>query len=265
MDVWDERLKILENAIEILEEAVDIFHSKLGNPAFISEVGKERFEYKNPSSLHFQFLKAVRIVSGLNAIGCLFEKGYTQEIGVLTRTIYDFIDEINYVQETHETGNLTAGQKKIVDDFFSSRLKTAKELLSESGKRAWVTKREIITSMKRIFGRFCNPERIQKLLEVTHHVYSGYVHGYYAHIMELCEGNISVYGNIKTKFRLRGSLDTPHIEGCRDAFAGLIHRSLNTFGLLAMNLNLIALKDRIITMRKEIENKGIYNPRSQNE
>jgi hypothetical protein len=261
MGNWFENLKVLRRAVETLEKSIYSFHDKLGNPNFIREQGKERFEYASPTSLHFQFLKGIVIVSGLNTIMHLLEGGYTHEIGVLVRTLYDSIDEIEYVQEVHETGKMTKGQKKIVDDFFASSLKTAEELLKNPDKRSRVTKKEIRASLARILGKFSNPDRVQRLYQVTHSIYSGYVHGNYPHIMELCNGFTNIYGNTKTQFRLRGSLDTPFMGDYQDVFAGLVHRSLNTFGTLALNFELPELKNEIIIIRKEIESKDIYDPR----
>jgi len=257
---WDDKRKILNSAVSLLENAMPIFHAKLGQPHFINEEGRERFEYTEHTSLHFQFLKAVRIISGLNAIMCLLEKGYTQEIGVLTRTIYDFIDEIEYVREAHCTGKPTAGQQKIIDDFFQSTLQTGEELMEKPDKQSRVTKREIIASMGRLARDFCNPDRMQKLNQATHSLYSRYVHGAYSTIMTLCEGCGDLYGNIKARFRLKGMLDTPQIHSYRYMVAGLIHRSLNEFGFLALDFGFTDLKEKFINKRKEIEDKDIYNP-----
>lgn len=249
---WAENKQVLVSAIELLERALILFNKQLNPPLYIAEEGKERYEYADQTSLHFQFLKAVRIVSGLNAMACLLEQGYTQEFGVLTRTLYDFIDEINYVQEAHETGKLTSGQKKIIDNFFKSTLKTGNELMKSLDKRSDVTRKEIVASMGRIFGVFCNSDRIQKLYHVTHSIYNGFVHGGYSHIMEL-------YDNVE--FNVRGMLNTPLIEDYRDMFGGLVHRSLNTFSTLAINFKMYDLSKEVIAKRKEIEDKNIYNPK----
>ncbi len=254
---WDDKLVVLKSAIELLENSIDSFHAKLGSPYFIFEKGKKRFEYTLPTSLHFQFLKAVRVVSGLNAIMYLLEEGYGQEIGVLARTVFDFLDEIKYIQEAHEVGKQTAGQKKIVDDFFASTLKTADELMQNLDKSNRVGKKEIIASITRLLSKFINPDRMSKIQQVLHQVYSGYVHGDYPQIMELYDGHIN-------KFRLRGMLDTPLIEGYRKVFAGLVHRSLNEFGILALGFGISGLKEDIIKKRNEMQDGGVYDPRPKN-
>jgi len=56
-------------------------------------------------------LKAVRVVSGLNAATVLLEAGYVVEIGVLFRTIDDYVDEILFIGEVVETRTATTPQR----------------------------------------------------------------------------------------------------------------------------------------------------------
>jgi len=258
---WDEQLEVLKSAIALLEDAINTFDNQLGSPSFIDEPGKERFEYQNPTSLHFQFLKSIRVVSGLNAIECLLKGGFEQEIGVIIRTLYDFIDDIDCVQEVHNTGKLSSIHKNIVNDFFKSTLKTPEELMEEPDKVSRVVKKKKRASIVRSLQNWCNPDRLQKLHSALSTTYSGYVHGNYPHIMTLCEGHVNPYGHLSTRFLLKGILDTPQIDACRGMFAGLVHRSLNELGLLALNFGLSNIKEGLIEKRKEIESKGIYDPR----
>lgn len=251
MPDFKERVWILDDALFLMEKTVDRFHGIIGSPVFIREIGKEHYQYENPTSRHFQFLKVVRIVSGLNAYRCLLEKGYVQELGVITRTIYDYIDEIEFVQEAHESGKPTSGQKKIVDDFFRATPKTADELLKDISKRSRVTKKEIFSSIGRFMSQFSKPERTQKIMSILHNTYSGYVHGDYLHIMEMYNGH---------DFHLRGMLGTPREDTFRLQFVMLIYRSLNCLVIFALSLGLTDLSASLREKCMEIEQSGLYRP-----
>ena len=162
------KIQIMRDAIRMLEATVKPFTMNLGTPLFIVEEGKERFRYPNPSSLHLQVLKAVRIVSGLKASLCLLDKGYVQEIGVLLRTVDDFIDEIIFVQEAHTTGTPTADQKRFINNFFEDDFQTAEERFKDLKKRNIVPRKKIWTSIGRFLGKFSNPDRIHHSQKVIH-------------------------------------------------------------------------------------------------
>lgn len=246
---WEEQNKILDEATALMEKAIEQFYSELDPPIY--DISKQYYRYPKPTSLHFQFLKAVRIISGLNAYRCLLEKGYVQELGVLIRTIYDFMEEINYVQEAHESRTLTAGQKKIIDIFFRATPKTTDELLKDTIKWSRVTKKEIFAAIGRFFSQFSRPERTQKIMQILHNTYSGYVHGDYLHIMELYSGR---------EFHLRGMLNTPREDTFKQQYAMLVHRGLNVFAMLALNFKLTTMSNDLRNKRIELENKGIYRP-----
>jgi hypothetical protein len=55
------------------------------------------FRYATPGAEHFCLLKAVRVVSALNAALELARCGYAQEIGVLMRTLVECTTHIEYV------------------------------------------------------------------------------------------------------------------------------------------------------------------------
>jgi len=77
-------------ALAALEEAVDALSSHIGGPAFLDERDRPRFRYLNPTSLHLQVLKAVRVVScRLHAAGRLIALGFVQEAAVILRTGHD--------------------------------------------------------------------------------------------------------------------------------------------------------------------------------
>lgn len=250
-----EKLAYLLELIQILEKAADRFATALGKPLILPEKGKERVRYADPDSRHFQVLKAVRVVSGLRASMILLETGHTQEIGVLLRTIQEFLEDITYVQEAHETGQPTAGQKDIINHFFESDLKTTKEMLEGQPKLKRVGHKEKVSSQSRFFSPVANSDHVRHMLNAIYNGLSGYVHGDYPQIMELYEANLS---GGSEKFRMRGMLGTAKIKPFQRQIACYIHRSLNIFSVIAKVLGLNELSNSLIEQRKTFEKTVAY-------
>ena len=79
-----DKAEIYRQSIDHLEKVVEILEHGLGRPQLEHEV----FTYKDPSVKHACFLKAVRIVSAINALLVLLDRGYVTEMGVLMRTTW---------------------------------------------------------------------------------------------------------------------------------------------------------------------------------
>lgn len=250
-----EKITCILELIQILEKATHRFVTTFGKPLALPETDKERFRYANPDSRHFQVLKAVRIVSGLRACMALLRVGHTQEIGVLLRTIQDFTEDIQYVQEAHETGQRTAGQQRIMDHFFKSDLKSTEEMLDNQSKLQRVTRKEKVASQARLFNPVQNPDRTQRMLNAIGDGLSGYVHGDYPQIMELYEADLD---GGPERFRMRGMLGTPKIKPFRQQIGFYVHRSLNTFAVIAKVLNLSDLFEDLVEKRKTFEKTAAY-------
>jgi hypothetical protein len=242
---------IIRNAIGILEEALGRFIVKIDQPLFLPEEGRKRFKYPTPSPIILQVLKGVRIVSGLNALLCLLERGFVQEMGVILRTIDDFDAEIMFVQEAIDQGTMTAHQQEFIDSFFKDEPPTTQDIERGRSGKPRTIKKKIIASLARIFGPFGNPDRVRRIAEGVHETLSGYVHGSYPHIMEM-------YGGMPGRFHIRGMLGTPRIKDFQDQIAIYVHRSLNTFSQVAMNLQLNDLALSLIETRRGFERSSAY-------
>lgn len=248
----ENKIQLMQDAIRLLETAVDAFSSKIGPPLFISENDKKRFQYLNPSPLHLQVLRAVRIVSGLNASICLLEKGYVQEIGVLLRTVDEFICDIEFLQEAYETGKPTIDQQKFINEFFSKKFLTTKERIENPKKPYMLPRQKVYAAIGRLLGQFNNPSRTIVFSKIIDESLSGYVHGAYNQIMELYEGG-------KTeRFQMQGMFNTPRIPVWQWEIACYTHRALNTFVDIAVNMNFPALKQKLLEKRREFEKSEAY-------
>jgi hypothetical protein len=87
---FEELVKLLRPRVEPLERFVDAFATSLGQPLYLQRREEIVFRYAGGDVRHFCLLKAVRVVSALNASFVLARTGYSQEICTLMRTVAEF-------------------------------------------------------------------------------------------------------------------------------------------------------------------------------
>lgn len=241
----------LEGLLKILETSAHTFSQKLGSPKYINETGKQRFEYDSLDSLHFQTLKAIRLVSLLNGAMHLWKVGHFHEMAIILRCIYESVFDIDFIQEAHETGKPTEHQQKMIDLFRKRTIKTGAELMAEPNKFESVPRKKVRASMGRAAAPFENPERVQRLHEVMEDVFSAYVHGEYPTIMEYYEGGTE-------RFRLTGMFDTKKKHPYLWQYTSALMNCMNAFIIVARNMQLKELADEIQKERKLLEGSKIY-------
>ena len=140
------KLDFYRNSIEKLEETISAFEQELERPA----LKRGSFAYKSPTLKHICFLKAIRIISGLNALVVLLEAGYLTEMGVLLRTIGECVNDIYFLLEKFP--DKTPEVEKYISIFLN---KDADELqiVEDEAKRIRRTKaRTILASRVRVLA-----------------------------------------------------------------------------------------------------------------
>lgn len=248
-----EKLQIIKGVVKILDKAVSIFCENIDKPVWVMDNGNIFPRYKSPTSLNFQVLMAVRVVSGINASLCLIEGGYTQETGVIIRTIEEFISKIIFVYEMHAKGVATIEQRKLINEFFNCDVRSLRDIFD--GFDFWVKMDKVFASYARTLSEGTEDKdtsSLQKGLRVIYDTYSGYVHGFYPHIMEMYEGGTAA------RFRTSGMPDTPRVDEMIRAVASSVHRALNTFVLIADGISRIDLRGELIDKRNEFQKSKAY-------
>jgi len=248
-----EKTELIKQAIQELEVALSRLVVKIGPPIYIAEAGKPRFRYTDPDPIKLMVLKTVRVVSGLNAATVLLEAGYIIEMGVLFRTIDDYIDEITFVGETVESGATTTDQKRFIEAFFEDDTRTTTELLQDQPRHHRVERKKIHASLERVLGRYLpkTPGLVRRMSRAIDDVYSGVVHGSLTSIMELYDGD-------QERFRVSGMLGHRLMRVYRVELAHYTHRALNTLGIIALFLGLVDLGDHLRDARVAFEASEAY-------
>jgi len=215
------KLDFYRNSIEKLEEIISAFEQELERPALKGG----SFAYKSPTLKHICFLKAIRIISGLNALVVLLEAGYLTEMGVLLRTIGECVNDIYFLLEKFP--DKTPEVEKYISIFLN---KDADELqiVEDETKRIRRTKaRTILASRVRVLAEHMNLLVDRDAVYKNYDTYSGYVHACYPNIMELYVGGSA------GKFHLQGFKKSSRTRDWEKALVDFIRITILVFGYMA--------------------------------
>jgi hypothetical protein len=255
-------ISILFNIIDLLNMSVGEFEKSIPKPVFLdADIERKRWRFEQGSPQVLQVLMCVRVASGLRACVVLLANGQMTEIGVLLRTIDDFLGEITFVDEIIEKGieNCTTEHKQFLEDYFFDNNRTTEEMLEDSvNPRRKVDFKKHRQKMQASEARFLggdDPHHIKKVSKTIDDAWSGVVHGSYQSVMEMYGGD---------------SIETAHFEagGTGARFSdyrhhiGLhVHHALNQFFKVAYNLGHTELAHHLREMRRQFEDSPAYTAR----
>ena len=160
---------------------------------------------KLPTLRHFCLLKAVRIVSALNAALKLAEGGYTQEIAVLMRTVVECATHIEYVLDRNDSDAHRAAVSKYVREFFEDDQRGVGAEIRRAQVRQGYVHAAIGQTLDEIAEKNGFPTDRVPAAKLYSHIYrtsSNYVHAKYPEVMDL-------YGGRPGRFHLNGMSGTP--------------------------------------------------------
>jgi hypothetical protein len=190
---FEAQLEAMRSRVEPLERLVTAFAGTLPQPLFYHS-GREHygFRYGKPGVQHFCLLKAVRVVSALNAAIALARGGYTQEIAVLVRTLIEYTTHIEFVLDGFDiAGVLPPEVEKYVQDYFAD---FARNSLADF-KRAQVSQntvnKRLGATLDNIAQRSGYAEQrapAERTYSDIYLTYSNYVHAKYPEVMDLYDG-----------------------------------------------------------------------------
>jgi len=250
----ESNLRIFTNVLLLFEKSVALFSGKLEKPSWSGdEHNGYQPRFANPNSGHFQLLMAVKIVSTLNAVICLLKEGYVQEVGILLRVIDECSAKILCVEEAHVKRALTSEQKKIINEYFQFDIRKVEDI--SSSDKWWVDMKKVFASQARFLSEGTPNKDVHSILEmckVLYNVYTGYVHGFYPHVMEL-------YDTDKKLFRMNGLLDTRYYQDMVMGVSSAILRVFNIFAQIAPRFDLLELRKELIDNRNIFIKSEAYN------
>lgn len=238
MDVY------LKSVLGRLEQHYHVMADALGRPDIVTQGCESWFRYPEESDSHLCFLKGVKLISTLNAALILLHRGYFHEVAALYRMADDFILEILFMKQTLDGDRRNRAQEQFAISFFQEEFEDIEDPLGTGKSRSTVPRKKISAAFGQIVSEGLNPSDAQNVATTMHRTLSGYVHGAYAHIMELYDGS---------HFCMSGMPRTPREEEWRQLLVGGIYQSIMASECISRKLGLIEVEDHIRTLRVEYE------------
>ncbi len=252
-------LQIFANVIPLFEKSVTLISGQLEKPSWSGdEIVGYQPRFANPNSGHFQLLMAAKTVSTLNAVINLLKDGYIQEIGILLRVIDECNAKILCIEEAHVEKILTAEQKKIINEYFQFDIRNVDDISNTD--KWWINMKKVFASEAHFLSEGTPNKDIHKILEnckIIYDVYTGYVHGFYPHVMELYDTN-------KGEFQMKGLPNTKYHQDMSSAVASSILRTFNVFAQISLRFNLIELRKELIDNRDKFIETQEYKKQNGN-
>ncbi len=117
--------EVARPVIDCLENAVHALAALVGKADLINDPVLSGFRYSHLTIQHVCLLRSVRVVSTLNALLVLWQNGFVQEMGVLYRTIEEFLNDIMFMLEGYPSTTLTLNQQRFIDVFSKEEFEDA--------------------------------------------------------------------------------------------------------------------------------------------
>lgn len=208
-----------KDALTIMTNAFHRMEASIQKP--IKAPFKDSFVYRfsNKGIREALIQKLVRVISGLNAIQVLLNYGYTQEIGVLFRTLDEIHEDISFLATSLTNNAHTDRHDKYLDAFYADSIFSRTKNSFEISKPNLVPRKKIRAHTINILGDGIDATKALNASESISTAYSGYVHAASENIMDM-------YGGNPEHFHLTGMLDTPRMESFYTDAETYMYRSL---------------------------------------
>lgn len=237
----------LAEAVAALEMAVGRFETKIGEPLVLSEERGRSIRYLEGSPEVVRVLKAVRVVSGLNACSALLAGGFIVEAEVVLRTVSEFLSDMVFLRRDGE--QVSNEQQKYIEDFFAE-LPSAGQMWESRRQRGRVPRRKRLAGAAKHLAEVTgDPHTMTAVSKNLAELADRYVHGTLLGLMELYSDE-----GYRTCGVREEAATNKHLEQC----VAFIHRSLNVFALLAHDLRLQDLMDELLESRRAFEKGSGY-------
>ncbi|MCH7540908.1 MAG: hypothetical protein IH999_11025 [Proteobacteria bacterium] len=241
-------ITVFKETVPILESALTALGAQIEEPSFFDDNDYPRFRHREKSNHLAAYLKAVRIVSALNASLVLLEHGFIEELGVLFRTIDESFQDIIFLLYPQENGGLSEERIKFLDEFYQEEFSDPKNPFMSEQKRNRVPRRKVYAALGKFTGDIVNPSDGAELYRTLSQAMSGFVHGAYTHIMEL-------YGGNPPHFHLNGMLGTPIHESWIMQSWHYYYRGIQALMLLSQAFQNETIATELLDLRNSFEKK----------
>jgi hypothetical protein len=244
--------------LELMAEAVETF-LRLEEPPIRDESGRMIFPVC--SSRVIEVCKAVRIVSGLDAVWTLLAANHATEASALLRLVVDYAHEIQFVFASQAEAELSPEFRRFMAEFFRAMPEDVDEWRADRARRKAagkagrrVERRDVTASALGLLSEIpaVNMDEMHATRGALDHVLNAYVHGAYATAMEL-------YNPVQWGFDLFGTPNARAVWVCTQFALQNLVVPLVAFELMALERHQPTLARRLEARREALIGSDAYN------
>lgn len=239
---------IYEEASDFLEKCFNLIENYLPSPS-INTFGEHnvlRYTEKSIDTAIIQ--KLARYLSSLNASRVLLLNGYTQETGVLFRTLDEIDEDIFFLCIPKIDGKYSQVHNDYLNSFFQEELDNPRNAFLLTQKRPTVSRKKIHATISNFNKETLNLSDSKENMRTLSQIYSGYVHGSSVHIIEMVDIN-------SKKYLLRGMLGTSIHNDFIYNYWDYVYRAIISTMLISKVLGFEQLYIECSKFRKDFEEK----------
>lgn len=154
-------------------------------PQAVNVGARKALRYKSETFEVAILQKLARYISGLNASLLLLSHGYTQEVGVLFRTLDEFYEDILFLCIPLNGGEQSKLHEEYLKDFYQEEFDNPDNVVLSSQIRKTIPRKNIHAALAKRLNNSLNPSDSKKNSRSISQAYSGYVHGTSVHIVDM--------------------------------------------------------------------------------
>lgn len=196
--------RLQTEAVAVMTSALRRMEASVAPPQQVAHKDSFVFRYANKSMHEALIQKLARSISGLNAIAILLDAGYTQEVGVLFRTLDEIHEDIAFLAIAETNGARTKRHAQYLEAFYAEPVQARSEDSLRISKSNLVPRKKVRAHTMNALGKGINVSQALDASEGISTVFSGYVHAASENIMDM-------YGGNPPHFHVEGMLGTPRI------------------------------------------------------
>ncbi len=204
------------------------------------------FRYEEKSIKQALIQKLARVISGLHAASLLLDHGFVQEQGVLSRTLEELSEDIQFLAAALTIDSITDLHQRYLQAFYEEEFDNPNDPVASSQNRDMVPLKKIHAYLTKIFDTGSNPSSDIAVFRTLSKALSGFVHAASPQIMDMC-------GGTPPTFYLNGMLGTHRVEEHRQDAWNYFYRGLLSSTIVAMAFRDKPLVDSLFSYKVHFE------------
>ena len=244
---------LLKKTLEMLIPAFHQIEAAVPSPELVPAHGDYAFRYTGKSLEQALVQKLARVLSGLGAATVLLEHGFTQELGVLQRTLDELREDITFLCLPLHGEPRSELHQRYLDAFYEEEIDGTGDPMKSPQRRKMIPRSKIRAAIANSRVAPSNPSHHIEVHRSIDKVYSGFVHAASPHIMDM-------YGGMPPHFHVEGMVGTPRIEAARQDLWNYFYRGIACLMLVAICFRLDHLVEELMEFRAYFESESGWAP-----